>query len=141
MAEETIDKAIKAGLLEEAECVTSHLKLAKKGINNSSDRLQIYGDHSIDIEKMISENPSLGSTLNDRLPYTKAEILWICRNEMPLTLEDILARRTRSLFLNARVSADIAPEVARLMAGEFGYDQIWQKEQVEAYNELVKNYI
>ncbi len=44
-----------------------------------------------------------------------------------LHLEDILARRTRSLFLNARASAEIAPEVAGLMAKEFGYDKRWAK--------------
>ena len=141
MAEETIDRAIKAGLLKEAKCVTYDLKLTKKSSDISTERLNIYGDHSIDIEKMISENPSLGIPIDTRLPYTRAEILWICRNEMPFTLEDILARRTRSLFLNAGVSAEIAPEVAWLMAREFGYDQKWQEEQVYAYNELVKNYL
>jgi len=141
MAEETIDRAIKAGLLERAKCITSKLKLTTLASNNTSKRFHIYGDHSIDIEKMISENPELGIPVDPRLPYTRAEILWICRNEMPFRLEDILARRTRSLFLNARASADIAPEVAGLMATEFGYDQNWQKEQIESYNELVKNYI
>jgi glycerol-3-phosphate dehydrogenase len=90
---------------------------------------------------MISENAELGEPVDPRLPYTRAEILWICRNEMPLRVEDILARRTRSLFLNARASAGIASEVARMMAKEFGFDQNWQKEQVESYYELVKNYL
>ena len=141
MAEETINRAIKASLLGKAKCVTSKLKLTTLTSNNSSKRLHIYGDHSIDIEKMISENTELGIPIDPRLPYTRAEIIWICRNEMPFMLEDILARRTRSLFLNARASAEIAPEVAGLMAKEFGHDQNWQKEQVELYNELVKNYI
>jgi glycerol-3-phosphate dehydrogenase len=140
-AEETIDRGIKAGLLEKAKSITSKLKLTTLTPNNSSERLYIYGDHSIDIEKLISENPELGIPLDPRLPYTKAEIIWICRNEMPFRLEDIMARRTRSLFLNARASAEIAPEVAELMANEFGYDQNWQKEQIESYNKLVKNYI
>jgi glycerol-3-phosphate dehydrogenase len=83
----------------------------------------------------------LGLPIDQRLPYTRAEILWICRNEMPLNIEDILARRTRSLFLNARASKEIAPEVAGLMAKEFGYDQKWQSDQIESYNQLVKNYI
>ena len=69
---------------------------------------------------MIGENPSLGVPLDKRLPYTKAEIIWICRNEMPQTIEDILARRTRSLFLNARASSDIAADIAGLMAKELG---------------------
>jgi len=141
MAEETIDKAIKAGFLKEAKCITSNLMLVSPVSNDISDRLHIYGDHSFDIEKIISENPGLGFPLDSRLPYTKAEILWICRNEMPVKLEDILARRTRSLFLNAHVSAEIAPEVAGLMALEFGYDRAWEEEQVENYLELVKSYM
>jgi glycerol-3-phosphate dehydrogenase len=141
MAEETIDRAIKAGLMDKAKCVTSNIKLTTINTDNILKRLYIYGDHYVDIEKMISENPELGIPVDPRLPYTSAEILWICRNEMPLRLEDILARRTRSLFLNARASAEIAPVVAGFMASEFGYDQKWQEEQVESYKELVKNYI
>ena len=60
---------------------------------------------------------------------------------MPLFLEDVLARRTRSLFLNARASEDIAPLVAEIMAKEFGYDKKWEKEQVDAYKDLVRNYL
>ena len=60
---------------------------------------------------------------------------------MPYNVEDILARRTRALFLNARVSAEIAPEVAEIMANELGYDKEWINKQVESYNQLVKNYI
>ena len=141
MAEETIDRAIKAGLLNRAECVTSNLKLTSLSSGSSSERLRIYGDHSTEIEKMITEDPMSGIPFDRRLPYTRAEIIWICRNEMPYTLEDILARRTRSLFLNARVSAEIAPEVAELMAKEFGYDLNWQEQQIKSYNELVKNYL
>ncbi len=141
MAEETIDKAIKAGFLDRRKCVTANLKLTTLTINNSFDHLHIYGDKSSEIEKMISEKPGLGIPIDPRLPYTKAEMIWICKNEMPFTIEDILARRTRALFLNARASSDIATEVAGLMAEELGYDMKWQKEQVESYNQLVKNYI
>jgi glycerol-3-phosphate dehydrogenase len=140
MAEETIDRAIKAGFLRKAKCVTENLKLTTNSKSISSGRLYIYGDHSVDIEKLIAENPASGIPIDPRLPYTRAEIIWICRNEMPFKVEDILARRTRSLFLNARASADIATEVASIMAKEFGYDLKWQKEQVESYNTLVKNY-
>lgn len=141
MAEETIDKAINAGILEKRKCVTSDLKLTTFVMENKSDRLHIYGEGSNEIKKIISENPELGDILNPGLPYTKAEVMWICRNEMPLALEDVLARRTRALFLNARASSEIAEEVAGLMAMEMGYDTGWQKEQVDSYNQLVRNYI
>lgn len=141
MAEETIDKAIKAGFLVQRKCVTSNLKLTSLSISNSSDRLDIYGDRSYEIKKMIRENPGLGIPINIRLPYTRAELIWICRNEMPFTVEDVLARRTRALFLNARASTEIANEVAGIMAEVLGYDMKWQKEQIDSYNQLVKNYI
>ncbi len=140
MAEETINKAISAGLLEKRKCITSDYPLTAQ-TGNSLNRLRIYGDRSFEIEAMIRENPELGFPINPGLPYTKAEILWICRNEMPLNIEDVLARRTRALFLNAKASSAIAEEVAALMAKELGFDLNWQKTQVELYRQLVKNYI
>jgi glycerol-3-phosphate dehydrogenase len=141
MAEETIDKAIRAGFLEKRKCVTADLKLTGLMQNNSAGRLHIYGESAMEIQKIISSEPSSGLPLDEQLPYTRAEIIWICRNEMPVTVEDILARRTRALLLNARASSGIANEVARLMADEFGFDACWQKEQVEAYNKLIESYI
>ncbi len=141
MAEETVGKAIKAGFLEKKECITANLNLTNTKDVDLSDRLHIYGAGSAEIRKLISENPSLGKQLDPRLPYTIAEILWICKNEMPVNAEDILARRTRALLLNARVSLEIAPAVSALMAQELGHDEMWQTMQVESYTKLVKNYI
>ena len=141
MAEETIDRAIKAGFLDKSKCVTANLRLTTIMETNNSDRLQIYGDRFPEIEEMIRENQDLGIPIDARLPYTRAEIIWICRHEMPMTIEDVLARRTRALLLDACASSQIAVEVAGIMADEFGYDKKWQKEQVESYNVLVKNYI
>jgi glycerol-3-phosphate dehydrogenase len=140
MAEETIDKAIKTGSLEKRKCITVNLKLTTIPANNTSGRLNIYGEGALEIEKMIVEAPALGTVIDPRLPYTRAEIIWICRNEMPVNIEDILARRTRALMLNARASASIAPEVARLMAYEYGFDMKWQKMQLELYNKLIVKY-
>jgi glycerol-3-phosphate dehydrogenase len=141
MAEETIEKAINAGLLDKKSCVTSDLKLTSLTIGHPVNRLNIYGDRFFEIEKLIYDNPKLGIPIDPRFPYTRAEIIWICRNEMPINIEDILARRTRALFQNARASCEIASEVAALMANESGYDTKWKEKQIEAYNQLVKNYI
>jgi glycerol-3-phosphate dehydrogenase len=141
MAQEAIDKAVKKGFLKKSRCCTSGLVLSTLNPDESVGRLQIYGDHYIDIKKMIAENPEYGKTLDPGLPYTIAEVLWICRKEMPVNIEDILARRTRSLFLNARASAEISSTVASLMAKEFGYEKKWESDQVKEYNQLIKNYL
>lgn len=141
MAEETIDKAIKAGILKRRKCVTSDLKLGSESSGNKTSHLHIYGDQSAEIEKLINETPELGNQIDSRLPYTRAEIIWICRNEMPVNLEDVLARRTRALFLDSRASAEIAPVVSEIMAQEMGHDKSWQEEQIRKFNGLVQNYI
>jgi glycerol-3-phosphate dehydrogenase len=60
---------------------------------------------------------------------------------MARTVEDVLARRSRSLLLNARASIEAAPEVARIMAEEAGHDDAWIAAQIEAYETLAKGYV
>jgi glycerol-3-phosphate dehydrogenase len=59
---------------------------------------------------------------------------------MARTVEDVLARRTRALFLNARAAEAMAPEVARLMGGELGWDAPRQAADVESFRTLAKGY-
>ncbi len=141
MAEETLNKAVKAGLPEKGKCITKTFRLYSGTHTLYSEALKIYGENAYEIEKMFNNNPGDKKLLDPRLPYTKAEIRWICRNEMPVTLEDMLARRTRALFLDARASMDIASDVAGIMAEELGYDTKWQKEQISEYNQLINNYL
>ncbi len=70
-----------------------------------------------------------------------SEVVWAARYEMARTVEDVLARRTRTLFLNARVAAEIAPTVARLLADELGRDEMWIQQQTRSFQELAKGYI
>jgi len=141
MAEDTIDRAIKAGILEKRKCHSKDFRLATDNNSLKSGRLNIYGTGGTEIKEMISDQPSLGVALDKALPYTPAEIIWICRNEMPVMLEDVLARRTRSLFLDAATSLEIAPRVAGLMADEYGFDKKWEEKQISDYKILVSNYL
>ncbi len=75
------------------------------------------------------------------MPYTAAEVIWAAREEMARTVEDILARRTRALFLNARAAIRMAPRVAVLLARELGRDTGWQTAQVESFTRLAGGYL
>lgn len=141
MAEETIDKAIRSGMLEPRKCLTKNFKFYSASGNLKTDRLMIYGIRAAEIEGIIRILPGSGEPLDKDLPYTRAEIICICRNEMPVTLEDVLARRTRSLLLDARASTRIAPVVAGLMAKELGHDVSWEKDQVDEYRKITVNYL
>jgi len=68
-------------------------------------------------------------------------VVWAARDEMARTLEDVLARRTRSLLLDARASAEAAPEAALLLARELGRDGAWAALQTEAYRRLAAGYL
>ena len=67
-------------------------------------------------------------------------MVWAARHEMARTVEDVLARRTRALLLDARASAEAAPDVARLLAAELGRDAAWERRQVEAYRAVARGY-
>ena len=60
--------------------------------------------------------------------------------EMARTVEDVLARRTRALLLNARAASEAAPIVASLMAEELNQDETWQTEQIEDFQQLARGY-
>jgi len=56
-------------------------------------------------------------------------------------VEDVLARRTRALFLNARAAIQMAPRVAQILAKELGRNQQWQENQIQLFEELAKGYL
>ena len=82
----------------------------------------------------------MAEPLHPALPYTGAEVLWATRHEMARTVEDVLARRTRALFLNARAATAMAANVARMMGNELGWDGSRQADQVASFDALAQGY-
>jgi glycerol-3-phosphate dehydrogenase len=75
------------------------------------------------------------------LPYIKAEIIWAIRNEMARTIDDILARRVRALFLDAKSAIEVAPLVASILAKELGKDKLWQQQQIKEFITIANHYV
>ncbi len=65
---------------------------------------------------------------------------WFARHEMARSVEDVLARRTRLLFLDVRAALAEAPRVARELARELGRDETWQKSQLNAFAKTAKQF-
>lgn len=142
MAEDTINEAIHVGNLEPKGCKTMNLKIHGYTTEvKKTSHLDIYGSDLEKIKELIAENSELNAKLHPEFPNVKAEIIWIVRNEMAITLSDVLARRLRILFLNAKAAIDMAPEVARLMANELLKDPAWEIAQVKSFIELAQNYL
>jgi glycerol-3-phosphate dehydrogenase len=68
-------------------------------------------------------------------------VIWAVRHEYARTVEDVLARRTRALFLDATASMELAPRVASLMSAELGCDAGWQQQQVSDFLQLASGYL
>jgi glycerol-3-phosphate dehydrogenase len=146
MAEDTMSHAIPIGQLEDRPCATVNLKL--HGWLDRDDPAmpkdhvrRYYGSDAEALDAVAGESPELSEPIHENLPYRGAEIAWGVRNEMALSVEDALARRTRSLLLDARASIEAAPRVASIMASELGRDKAWEKDQVREYEELAKGYL
>jgi glycerol-3-phosphate dehydrogenase len=141
MAEHTVDQAADFLRLAERPCVTRTLNI--HGFHSSADKfgtLSVYGSDALGIQELMRDTPSLATALHAQLPYTGAEVVWAVRHEMARTVEDVLARRTRALFLNARAAVAMAPEVARLMAGELGWDDARQAAETAGFSALARGY-
>ena len=108
---------------------------------DEADPLGVYGSDAEPIRQLITTQPLLGARLHSRLPYVKAQVLWAARHEMARTVEDVLARRTRALFLDARASIEAAPDVAALLTNELSRDAAWGATQLREYSELAKGYL
>jgi glycerol-3-phosphate dehydrogenase len=137
-----VNQAITLGQLNEKECTTKTLHV--HGYQANAKRfgsLAVYGSDAPAIQQLIRANPKLGDPLHAALPCCGAEVIWAAREEMARTVEDVLARRTRALFLNARAAVEMAPRVAELMAEELGKNQAWQTGQVRAFEDLAKGYM
>jgi len=142
MAEDCVDHAATLARLPEKPCVTKNLNV--HGFHRQAANfgaLSVYGSDALLIQDLIRADPSLGSALHPALPYCAAEVVWAARMEMARSVEDVLARRTRALFLNARAAIAMAPETARLLARELGRDEAWQARQIDDFRDVATGYL
>jgi glycerol-3-phosphate dehydrogenase len=141
MAEDCVDHAAVLAHLEERPCVTRELRI--HGHDAAADRrgpLAFYGSDAEGLRALTHDRPELEPPLDAALPITGAQVVWAARHEMARTVDDVLARRTRALCLNAAAARAMAPAVSRLLAAELGRDQAWEQAQIEAFGRIAEGY-
>lgn len=142
MAEDTIDQAALLAGLPEHPSRTASMPL--HGYHEHPETLgdlAVYGADAPALEAVLREDPRYAARLHPERPVLAGQVVWAVRHEMARTVEDVLARRTRTLLLDARTSIEMAPAVARIMAETLGRDAAWIDEQVTAYTQLAKGYL
>ena len=119
MAEDTIDTALRISGLPSKPCITRNLKIHGYDENSDTGRWSdIYGSDRDGILSLEEENPAYRKKLHEDFEFTVGQVIWAVRKEMARTVEDVLARRLRILFLDAKASVAMAPMVAEIMADE-----------------------
>ncbi|QEH45355.1 glycerol-3-phosphate dehydrogenase/oxidase [Aggregatibacter actinomycetemcomitans] len=145
MSEDTVDEALKVHpQLAKKACVTTNLAIHGKIPAEQVDlknHLYIYGADIPAIKALEAENPAMTEKIHPRHPNTIVEVVWAARQEMAQSVEDVLARRVRLLFLDARAAMDSAAKVANILAKELGKDAQWEKEQTEKFLNIAKHYL
>jgi glycerol-3-phosphate dehydrogenase len=81
-----------------------------------------------------------GRRLIDGLSLTEGEVRYAVRTEFARSVEDVLARRHRALFLDASLAAALAPAVAEIMAEELDTDAVWARNEVARFTALAAQY-
>jgi glycerol-3-phosphate dehydrogenase len=97
-----------------------------------------YGSHALAILDLVAAQPELGARLTPDLPYIRAEVIYACREEMALRLDDALARRMRIELEDQVRGVGVATQVAGLMAGELGWAPSEIAAQVEGYASAIQ---
>jgi glycerol-3-phosphate dehydrogenase len=141
MAEDCVNHAITLGKLPDVDCPTKNLRIHGYMQDSAAlGELEVYGSDAETIRALAASSSSLATQLHPALPYIAAEVVWAAREEMARTVEDVLARRTRALFLNAAAAIAMAEPVATLLATELIRDASWAAQQVVEFKTLARQY-
>jgi glycerol-3-phosphate dehydrogenase len=149
MGQDTIDRAAQLAALPKRPSPTLELKLhgwTPEATNANSKWESVYGSDLPALRALSAQNSSfqhsnLDSLLHPRLPFRLREVVWAARYEMARSVEDVLARRTRALFLDARAAIEAAPAVAEILARELHRCDGWKENDLRNFQETAKGYL
>jgi glycerol-3-phosphate dehydrogenase len=142
MAEDVLSLVMNHAGFGERTCSTEHLKIHGWKIEvDFNTPLYYYGYDEDAIHTIIKNDPTMEAKIHPSLPFVKAEFVWAVRNEMCMTVEDALSRRTRALLLDAQATIESAPIVATILAEEMQKDKFWIQQQINDFTNIAKQYL
>ncbi len=142
MAQDMVERVEEVKMWEKTKSQTKNFKIHgyQKDVD-LDDPMYVYGTDREKILELASSEPGMDEILSGIFKLRKAQVVWAVRHEMARTVEDVLARRTRCLLLDAREAKRVAPQVAAIIAEETGKDKKWEENQLEDFMKVAENYI
>lgn len=142
MAEDTVDRALRETDRDFRSSCSDELDIQGHTPNPPSNLAwDTYGTEAKQVQQLHKEDSKYDKPFHEELPYRRSQVIWAVRQEMARTVDDVLARRTRSLFLDARAALECAQTVAEIMAEELERDDDWIEHQINAFRSLAANYL
>ena len=142
MGEDAIDRVCSIHHLTAGKSRTAELPLHGYETGLAQDQWEtVYGSDRGALEELIATKPHYAERIHPDLPYRMGEVVWAARFEMARSVEDVLARRTRALFLNARAAIAAAPAVAALLGAELNRDIAWQERDLAHFQSVAAGYV
>ena len=138
MAEDAVNRAADFAGLAKSPCRTR--SLAIRGASGTENDFTGHGADSAAVEALCRSLPLGGDRLHADFPYRRGEVAWAARHEMARTVEDVLARRTRLLFLDAAAAQTACRTTAEILAGELRRSPEWVDDQVARFADLARGY-
>lgn len=141
MAQDTIDKAIEIGAIPSKPCVTEQLHIHGYDTTvNHQEELHFYGSDLKVLKQLEAENPNFSEKLSPNYEYTVANVVFAVRNELANKVEDVLGRRFRLLFLDAKTAVNVSRKVAEVMANELKKSPEWIESEVNDFAKVASIY-
>jgi glycerol-3-phosphate dehydrogenase len=140
MAEDVVNRVAELAKLPQRPSTTKTLALHGATREALPDPMRVYGTDAAAVDTVCAEREDYRQPMHARLPYRLGEVAWAARHELARTVEDVLARRTRALLLDARAASEAAPAVARVLAGELGKNADWEYAQVSQFQAQANGY-
>ena len=146
VAQDAVDIGAAVAGLARRPCLTDALALhgaagAAPRAESNADVEALYGGEAAALRELTRDRPELSAQLHPDLPYTHAHAVWAARHEMARTVEDVLARRTRALLLDAAAAMDAGKTVARLLAAELGWDEDRERTELVEFRRIAAPYL
>jgi glycerol-3-phosphate dehydrogenase len=144
MGQDAVDRACQVASLSKRPSRTLEMKLhgwTLDADSSASEWEKVYGSDLPLLCALSAAQPALDAPLHPRLPYKLRDVVWAARYEMARTVEDVLARRTRALFRDARAAIEAAPLVAGLLVKELAKDDTWRAKSLADFLALAEGYL
>jgi glycerol-3-phosphate dehydrogenase len=99
--------------------------------------VQKFGTCADRVLNLAREDSSLVSPLVEGSPQIGAEVVYSIREEMAISIEDVLSRRLGLQYFDWRLAVRAAPAVARMLARELGWGSVRARNEIDSYTERI----